>query len=42
MIRELQLIITLQAGDDQTCQLFTGHIGCGKLLPISGKRSPVR
>ncbi|MBD2042904.1 P-loop NTPase fold protein [Microcoleus sp. FACHB-672] len=30
IIRELSRTITLLAGDDPTCQLFTGHIGCGK------------
>jgi hypothetical protein len=30
IIRELGRTITVLAGDDPTCQLFTGHIGCGK------------
>lgn len=30
MIRELGRTITLLSGDEPTCQLFTGHIGCGK------------
>lgn len=30
IIRELGRTISLLAGDDPTCQLFTGHIGCGK------------
>lgn len=31
IIRELQRTITILAGDEPTsCQLFTGHIGCGK------------
>lgn len=30
IIRELGRTITLLAGDEPTCQLFTGHIGCGK------------
>ncbi|HIK28154.1 MAG: KAP family NTPase [Oscillatoriaceae bacterium SKW80] len=30
IIRELGRTITLLAGDDPSCQLFTGHIGCGK------------
>ena len=30
IIRELQRTITLLSGDEPTCQLFTGHIGCGK------------
>jgi hypothetical protein len=30
IIRELGRTISLLSGDDPTCQLFTGHIGCGK------------
>lgn len=30
MIRELERTITLLAPEEATCQLFTGHIGCGK------------
>ena len=30
MIRELNRTITLLSHDEPTCQLFTGHIGCGK------------
>lgn len=30
IIRELQRTITLLSGNNPTCQLFTGHIGCGK------------
>ena len=30
IIRELERTITLLSGDEPTCQLFTGHIGCGK------------
>src|SRR4028119_774663 len=31
IIEEVKQIITLSADDgDRTCQLFTGHIGCGK------------
>ncbi|MCL2933130.1 MAG: ATP-binding protein [Trichodesmium sp. MAG_R03] len=30
IIRELERTITLLSGNQPTCQLFTGHIGCGK------------
>ncbi|MGB3613270.1 MAG: hypothetical protein WBA10_05695 [Elainellaceae cyanobacterium] len=30
LIRELRRMITVLATDEPTCQLFTGHIGCGK------------
>ena len=30
IIRELERTITLLSGNRPTCQLFTGHIGCGK------------
>ena len=30
LIRELRRMITVLASDEPTCQLFTGHIGCGK------------
>ncbi len=30
IIRELERTITLLSPDEATCQLFTGHIGCGK------------
>jgi hypothetical protein len=30
IIRELGRTISLLSGDEPTCQLFTGHIGCGK------------
>jgi hypothetical protein len=30
IIRELERTITLLAPEEATCQLFTGHIGCGK------------
>ncbi|MDY6802834.1 MAG: ATP-binding protein [Cyanobacteriota bacterium] len=30
IIRELQRTITLLSGNNPSCQLFTGHIGCGK------------
>ncbi|MGF1535082.1 MAG: ATP-binding protein [Elainellaceae cyanobacterium] len=30
LIRELRRMITILATDEPTCQLFTGHIGCGK------------
>lgn len=30
IIRELERTITLLAPEETTCQLFTGHIGCGK------------
>lgn len=30
LIRELYRTITVLSGDTPTCQLFTGHIGCGK------------
>ncbi|MGA1133624.1 MAG: P-loop NTPase fold protein [Prochlorotrichaceae cyanobacterium] len=30
VIRELQRTITLLSDNEPTCQLFTGHIGCGK------------
>ncbi|MDJ0557149.1 MAG: ATP-binding protein, partial [Microcoleaceae cyanobacterium MO_207.B10] len=30
IIRELERTITLLSGNYPTCQLFTGHIGCGK------------
>jgi AAA ATPase domain len=30
IIRELERTITLLASEESTCQLFTGHIGCGK------------
>lgn len=30
LIRELYRTIVVLAGDTPTCQLFTGHIGCGK------------
>lgn len=30
IIRELERTITLLSPEDATCQLFTGHIGCGK------------
>jgi hypothetical protein len=30
IIRELGRTITLLSGDEPSCQLFTGHIGCGK------------
>lgn len=30
IIRELLRTITLLSGNNPTCQLFTGHIGCGK------------
>ena len=30
IIRELGRTITLLSGNEPTCQLFTGHIGCGK------------
>ncbi|NER52891.1 MAG: ATP-binding protein [Symploca sp. SIO1A3] len=34
IIRELQRTIVL-SGDEPTCQLFTGHIGCGKSTELS-------
>ncbi len=34
VIRELRRTITLY-GDEATCQLFTGHIGCGKSTELS-------
>lgn len=30
IIQELERTITLLAPEETTCQLFTGHIGCGK------------
>ncbi|WP_203419045.1 P-loop NTPase fold protein [Lyngbya aestuarii] len=30
LVRELCRTITLLSGDEPTCQLFSGHIGCGK------------
>ncbi|MEM9090324.1 MAG: ATP-binding protein [Cyanobacteria bacterium P01_F01_bin.53] len=30
VIRELERTITVLSGNEPTCQLFTGHIGCGK------------
>lgn len=30
IVRELSRTITLLSGDEPTCQLFSGHIGCGK------------
>src|SRR5919199_5997570 len=30
IIQELERTITLFSPDEPTCQLFTGHIGCGK------------
>ncbi len=30
IIQELERTITLLSGNQPTCQLFTGHIGCGK------------
>ncbi len=30
LVRELSRTITLLSGDEPTCQLFSGHIGCGK------------
>ena len=34
IIREVKRTITF-SGDDPTCQLFTGHIGCGKSTELS-------
>ncbi|PSR15897.1 KAP family P-loop domain-containing protein [filamentous cyanobacterium CCP3] len=34
LVRELKRTITL-SGQDPTCQLFTGHIGCGKSTELS-------
>ncbi|MGF1535038.1 MAG: ATP-binding protein [Elainellaceae cyanobacterium] len=34
LVRELKRTITL-SGDEPTCQLFTGHIGCGKSTELS-------
>jgi GTPase SAR1 family protein len=34
LVRELKRTIVL-SGDDPTCQLFTGHIGCGKSTELS-------
>ncbi len=34
IIRELRRTIAF-SGDDRTCQLFTGHIGCGKSTELS-------
>ena len=37
LVRELRRTITL-SGDEPTCQLFTGHIGCGKSTELSRLR----
>lgn len=34
LVKELGLTITL-SGPEPTCQLFTGHIGCGKSTELS-------
>lgn len=34
LVREMQRTITF-SGQEPTCQLFTGHIGCGKSTELS-------
>lgn len=36
VIRELERTIAVLSGNEPTCQLFTGHIGCGKSTELLG------
>lgn len=42
IIRELKRTISLLAGDEPTCQLFTGHIGCGKSTELLRLREELK